>query len=180
MHRTLGRILNAICVFMVDFVLAGALFFQFVLQELPCPLCLLQRVAFIGLAIGPMLNVRFGVRAGHYGVSLLSAVFGMIVAGRQVLLHIVPGTGEYGGTVLGLHLYTWAFLFFALSIVIVGILLFYHNAFLEERDLVYSDGLTKLVFIFTILIIILNIISTFFECGMGQCPDNPTGYKLLP
>ncbi|WP_027185302.1 disulfide bond formation protein B [Desulfovibrio inopinatus] len=180
MYRTLGRVLNALCVFMVDFVLAGALFFQFVLQEMPCPLCLLQRIAFIGLAIGPMLNVRFGVRAGHYGISLLSAVYGMAVSGRQVFLHIIPGTGGYGGTVLGLHLYTWAFIFFITSIVIIGIFLFYHDNFLEERDIVYSDGLTKLVFIITALIVLINIISTFFECGMGQCPDNPTHYKILP
>ena len=35
------------------------------------------------------------------------------MSGRQVLLHILPGDPGYGGEVLGLHLYSWAFIVFA-------------------------------------------------------------------
>ena len=41
-------------------VLTAALVMQFVFGELPCPLCLLQRVALVGVAYGLLLNLRFG------------------------------------------------------------------------------------------------------------------------
>lgn len=92
--RTLLHHLNALALLGVGGVLAAAFGLQFVLHELPCPLCLLQRAAFIAVGIGFLLNVRFGSSPAHYGVVLVSAVAGAAMSLRQVLLHIVPGTGE--------------------------------------------------------------------------------------
>ena len=57
--------LNAISLYAVALVLAAAFAAQLLLHELPCPLCLLQRILFAMLAIGPILNIRFGPRPSH-------------------------------------------------------------------------------------------------------------------
>jgi disulfide bond formation protein DsbB len=77
-------------------MLAAAFAAQFALHELPCPLCLLQRILFAVLAIGPIMNIRWGPRPNHYALSMLAAIAGAVVSTRQVLLHIMPGDGGYG------------------------------------------------------------------------------------
>jgi disulfide bond formation protein DsbB len=88
-------------------VMAFAFVLQFLFDELPCPLCQLQRVAIVLCGFGFVLNLRLGPHPAHYGLVLIAALFGLAVSGRQVLLHIVPGSGSYGSAVFGLHLYSW-------------------------------------------------------------------------
>src|SRR6266481_7074795 len=76
MTRSLALTLNALGLYAITLVLLVAFAAQLVLHELPCPLCLLQRIQFAMLAVGPILNLRFGVRPSHYAVSLLTAVAG--------------------------------------------------------------------------------------------------------
>src|SRR5262245_27145586 len=83
MSRSSAMALNALGLYGIALVLAIAFAAQLLLNELPCPLCLLQRIQFALLAVGPMLNVRFGPRPGHYAVSLLTAVAGAAFAARQ-------------------------------------------------------------------------------------------------
>src|SRR5215471_4125848 len=91
MTRSHAITLNAVGLYGIACVLAAAFGAQLWLNELPCPLCLLQRIQFALLAIGPMLNVRFGPRPSHYAISLLTAAAGAAFAMRQILLHIMPG-----------------------------------------------------------------------------------------
>ena len=72
----LALVLNALGLYAIAGILLAAFVMQIVLQELPCPLCLLQRVAFVALAVGPILNLRFGPRPSHYALSLIAAVMG--------------------------------------------------------------------------------------------------------
>src|SRR3954466_1378482 len=120
---TLVRFGNGLGVVGVVLVLLGAFVLQFVQKELPCPLCQLQRVALVLCGFGFLLNLRYGSQPAHYGVTLLSALCGLAVAGRQVLLHIVPGGKGYGPPFLGLHLYTWTFVFFLATILGVAVLM---------------------------------------------------------
>src|SRR5436305_13714623 len=99
--------LNALSLYAVAAVLAAAYAAQFMLHELPCPLCLLQRILFATLAVGPILNIRFGPRPSHYAISLLAAIAGAAASTRRVLLHILPGDARYGSALLGYHSYTW-------------------------------------------------------------------------
>ena len=108
--------LNAIALYGIGAVLAAAFYFQIALHELPCPLCLLQRVGFAALAIGPILTLRLGPRPSHYGLILIAALVGAAIAGRQILLHIAPGDPGYGSAILGYHFYTWAFVCFVAAI----------------------------------------------------------------
>src|SRR5882757_10306724 len=109
MTQTRAVTLNAVSLYAVALVLGAAFAAQFILHELPCPLCLLQRILFALLAVGPILNVRFGPRPSHYAMSLLVAAAGAAFAMRQILLHIMPGDPGYGSALLGYHYYTWAF-----------------------------------------------------------------------
>jgi disulfide bond formation protein DsbB len=88
--------LNALGLYGIALVLAAAFAAQLWLDELPCPLCLLQRIQFALLAVGPMLNVRFGPRPSHYAMSLLTAAAGAAFAMRQILLHIMAITTTPG------------------------------------------------------------------------------------
>mgnify|MGYP006198665043 CR=1 FL=1 len=42
---------------------------------------------------------------------------GGAVSARQILLHIVPGSGSYGDAFFGLHFYTWALIVFSLIVI---------------------------------------------------------------
>src|SRR5205823_4111739 len=122
--------LNALGLYAIALVLLVAFAAQLLLHELPCPLCLLQR-QFAMLAVGPILNVRFGLRPSHYAVSLLTAVAGAAFAARQILLHVMPGDPGYGSALLGYHYYTWAFIGFAVAIVALAAMLLFDEQFRE-------------------------------------------------
>jgi disulfide bond formation protein DsbB len=183
MTPSLATRINSYAVLGICGVLLGAYYIQFVEGEFPCPLCLLQRLAMLGIAFGAMLNLRFGIRTRHYGISLLSAIFGASVSIRQILLHIDPSDSGYGSPVLGMHLYTWAFIVFAVVILFIGIMMFFETQFedsSENRSAKSIGWFIKAVFFLVVLIAAVNVVTTFLECGLGQCPDNPTSYKELP
>jgi disulfide bond formation protein DsbB len=119
----IAELLNGVGLAGLIGVLLVAYLDQFAGHDLPCPLCLLQRVAVAGVAFGMLLNLRYGPQQSGYGIMLLAALFGMAVAGRQILLHVAPGTGSYGAALYGLHFYTWSFLLFAAVILGTAILL---------------------------------------------------------
>ena len=182
MNTSIARNLNAIAVLGLCGVLMGAYYTQFIKGEFPCPLCLLQRLAMIGVAFGAMLNLRYGMHPTHYAVSLLSAVFGACVSARQILLHIAPGSGGYGSPVFGYHLYTWALLVFVVSIILIGLMLLSERQYEDydrEKTTDTLDGFVKVVFFLALLITVANIVTTYLECGLNQCPDNPASYIIL-
>ena len=178
MTRPLAIALNALALYAVAFVLLAAFAGQF-LGELPCPLCLLQRILFAMLAIGPMLNIRHGPRPSHYALSLLAAAVGAVVSGRQILLHILPGDPGYGSALLGYHYYTWAFIGFAVAIVAIAAVLLFDRPF-EERNAPPSvSGFAVAAVWLVVALTALNVISALLECGFGPCADNPVVYELL-
>ena len=132
MPRSLAITLNALGLYAIALVLLVAFGAQFVLDELPCPLCLLQRIQFAMLAVGLILNVRFGPRPSHYAVSLLTAAAGAAFAARQILLHVMPGDPGYGSALLGYHYYTWAFVGFAVAVVALAAMLLFDAQFKES------------------------------------------------
>jgi disulfide bond formation protein DsbB len=173
--------LNALSLYAVAGLLAAAFAAQLLLNELPCPLCLLQRVMFAALAIGPILNIRFGPRPSHYALSLFAAIIGAVVSTRQVLLHIIPGDAGYGSAMLGYHYYTWALIGFIAAIVMISAILLFDSQF-EKNDSAPSASTGAFARIAVWLVIgltALNVVSTLLECGFGACADNPVVYELL-
>jgi hypothetical protein len=99
---------------------------------------------------------------------------------RQILRHIVPGSGSYGNDILGLHLYTWASIAFALMIIGSAILLLDDRQFARAEP--WSSNLNVLpltAFMVFIVLAVGNVISTLLICGGNFCPNAPTGY-LVP
>ena len=165
----------------IAIVLLVAFGFQIILHELPCPLCLLQRLGLLGIAFGVVLNLRFGPRTSHYAISCLSAVFMGIVAVRQVFLHIAPGDAGYGSAFLGYHMYTWC------AIIAIAFVLFTMLVLMLEKQFgsvavkvpVIERHLMKFFIGLIVLISIVNLLSVFLECGLKECPENPIKYLLF-
>ncbi len=179
MTPTLAHWCNVLFVLAVTGILLGAYGVQFGAGELPCPLCLLQRLAMLGVGTGAMLNVLFGVRPRYYGLALASAIFGGIVAGRQVLLHIAPGDPGFGSALFGLHLYTWSFVAFVSIGCILSLMLWLDTQFApaEATDERLPLGpIAGVVLSLFMLVAVANVATTVLLCGLGPCPDNPTGY----
>lgn len=69
-------------------LVGGALYFQFVKGEDPCPLCILQRYGFLFIALFSFIAAAFPTRgAGRkvfVGLAWLAAIAGMVAAGRHV------------------------------------------------------------------------------------------------
>jgi len=113
------KILQTLCILafiLTIIILAGALYVQFFFDEAPCPLCLLQRAAFVNISIALILNLRYGERVSHWAMVILSACVGIAVSIRQICLHVTDPKG-FGSAILGLHLYTWCFIGFSIAIV---------------------------------------------------------------
>jgi disulfide bond formation protein DsbB len=181
------KVLNIIDLIGVTIVVATAFIFQFFMNELPCPLCLLQRIGILAIGFGFLLNIHYEIRPVHYALSLLAAVLTAFVALRQITLHVSPSDGGYGSALFGFHMYTWVFMLCVLAIIYLSILLSiprqYHLHKDSERVSEVKSPIIKkfghIVFIIYIVIIGVNIISTLTECGFKECSDNPVSYKLL-
>ncbi len=181
MTRSLAITLNALGLYGLAAVLAAAFAAQLLLNELPCPLCLLQRIMFAMLAIGPILNIRHGPRPSHYAVSLLAACAGAVFAARQILLHIMPGDPGYGSALMGLHYYTWALIGFGVAIVLIAGILLFDDQFKPDGAPVSpsAGAFARMAVWLVIVLTAANVVSTLLECGFGACADNPTVYELL-
>ena len=181
MTRALAVTLNAIGLYAVALVLATAFAAQLLLHELPCPLCLLQRIQFAALAIGPILNVRWGPRPSHYALSLLAALVGATFSTRQILLHITPGDAGFGTALLGYHYYTWALIGFVAAIALLAVVLLFDRQFGEDgaTPQVVVGGFARAAVWLVIGLTALNVVSTMLECGFGACAEDPVVYELL-
>lgn len=163
---------------------------QFLQGEYPCPLCMLQRYAMILSTIGALwiiMQARRGeLTTARYaqalGMGVLAAVSGTSVSVRQILLHILPGDQGYGGKVLGLHLYTWADITFAIVIVYVAIALMLTTKAVPVAPSKGSVGWrisTVVVWLF-LLVVAANVVAIIFLEGFAWVlPDDPNSYNLI-
>ncbi|CDF79958.1 disulphide bond formation protein DsbB/BdbC [Formosa agariphila KMM 3901] len=169
------KIINSSAILIICSILIGAFYFQFGLHEDPCPLCLLQRIAMIAVIFGLCLNTYFGFKAEHFGIIIISALIGITISTRQVLLHICPVPGEaagYGSPIFGMYLYSWGVVIFAASILASAILLFFiPKAAVTRTDLKISLFEKSAVYL-AVLLILINVIATLFECQLGPCCDD--------
>ena len=178
----ISRLINIAALFALIGVLGGSLHLQFGIGEQPCPLCLVQRSAMFGLAVGPTLNLLWGIKARHYALSILAALVGAAGSTRQILLHIAPGDAGYGPAVAGLHLYTWALVTFVVAIAGCAVMLLWQAPLAANDEGVggahpfvrvgtYTAIIWMIAWAFTDLIVVA--IAVVPECGLGMCPDDP-------
>ena len=177
----LDRLILLLLAMVLSAVLTAAMVMQFAFGEIPCPLCLLQRVAMFGCCFGLLhqLRARDSERGG--GIALLFALLLLVIAARQTLLDIVPRPGHaYIGTaVFGLHMPVWS--------VVIGVCLLLALAlrlalFGAPRLLPHAERppfarAARGLEIYVVLICAINFASVVFQCGLGEC--HTSGYRLL-
>ncbi|MFP3505729.1 disulfide bond formation protein B [Burkholderia sp. SIMBA_062] len=134
------KIPNILALLAICFALSIALYYEFVLHELPCPLCALQRLGLILVGIGITMNIRFEAKVSHYSLVLLGAIATGAAGFRQILLHVCPGTEAYGSPFLGLHFYTWSAIAAVLLVVFVVAMLIYRE-YVTDTD---PNSITRL------------------------------------
>jgi len=177
----LEKTANLLGVFGICLVMFLTFSVQFSLHELPCPLCLLQRFGFFCMAFGFLLNLRYGSNPLYYGIVLMSGLLTSFIALRQIVLHIIPGTGEYGSAILGLHLYTWSYII-SMAAITISVILLSMSRYNNDTEKYYSSSwhyLIKIAFAIVSLLLFANIVSTFLMCGFASCSHDPVRYELL-
>ena len=171
-------------------VVLSAFYIQFAMGEFPCPLCMLQRYGMFLSSLGALFVIMAARRgelttaryAQGLGMGLIGVLAGASVSVRQILLHIKPGDEGYGDPVLGIHLYTWAFITFAVVMIYVGVMLM-----LMPRGIPHAPAAgsalhklsTAVIWLF-IGVIAANVIAIIFLEGFAPVlPDDPAGYNLI-
>lgn len=171
-------------------VLGLALLLQFTLGELPCPLCMLQRYAMILTTLAALWVVRQAeagtLTAERYmqglGLGALAALLGAAVSARQVMLHILPGDAGYGAPVMGLHLYSWAFVTFCVVILFTAVLGILAPAALPQAPTAKGAAarLSALLGLAFLAVVAANAVMILFLEGFAWVlPDNPVAYGLF-
>ncbi len=171
-------------------ILSTAMFvFQFGLGEMPCPLCITQRMAMMLASLGPVYVVTQSLRGlltttkfmVGLGMAVLGAIVGAIMSTRQVELHILPGDPGYGTAIFGLHLYTWALITFMVVLIFAGVILLFGHEFVPIAP--RSRGGRRLAWIIVwalVATIAINMLVVFAEEGFNWfLPDDPTRYMLF-
>lgn len=171
-------------VFVLAAILTAAMILQYAFNELPCPLCLLQRLAMLGACFGIIMQFRYGISFRNAGITLLFTVFLLIVSVRQTLLDIYvrPGHEYIGSAVLGLHMPVWSILI-ALALILATSLQMLLWGSTHNRSNAKIKAFPLLRFVATVLslyivvIAAVNTASVLVQCGTGQC--HTSGYLLL-
>ncbi|MBP9722190.1 MAG: disulfide bond formation protein B [Gammaproteobacteria bacterium] len=162
-------------------VIITAMYFQYFDSELPCPLCLCQRLCFLGVAYAAIMHFKGFNRLKYTGIGLLFTALLLAVSIKQSLLDICGTKGHawVGSAFFGIHMPIWSFL---ISMFIL-LLLAFDLIFLTKNTNQNSDEYPDLKLCATILswIIVglcaINFISVFIQCGISAC--HTTGYTLL-
>jgi len=78
-------------------------------------------------------------------------------------------------------IYGWVFVIAVCFIIAIPFMLLFDKQFTKRKH-----NNSKILHIFTnfilavlCLVVALNVATTYYQCGLEQCPDNPTEYKLL-
>lgn len=162
-------------------VLTAAMAFQYFDQEIPCPLCLLQRVAMFGCCFGLIQQLRDGETQRGAGIALIFSVLLLVISVRQTLLDIVPRPGHayVGSAVFGIHMPVWSVLIAVALLLGFGIrlALFGGPTVTPEPEGSTLRSLTYGLGVYVVLICTINVVSVLVQCGLGQC--HTSGYALL-
>lgn len=174
-----SRRVNAGGILVLGLVLALTTVDQMHRHDVACTLCIMQRITFIGIAVGLSLNLRFGARVSHYVIAILSAVAGAMIAARQVLMQITPDLRTHSTPPFEPVAYSWAVTLFA-SLIAGGALLMLIDrqpAIFRRRRRLSLTGIAAL-FVICVLTMV-NGLSTLVECGAGSCTEEPSAFRLL-
>lgn len=177
----LDRLVLLLLTMVLAAILTAALVMQFAFGEIPCPLCLLQRVAMFGCCFGLLHQLRTHESERGGGIALLSALMLLVIASRQTLLDLFPRPGHayIGSAVFGIHMPVWSvvigvslLLGLALRLTLLGGPRLLPQA--ERPPLAHAARLAEF---YVVLICAINFASVVLQCGLGEC--HTSGYRFL-
>lgn len=154
-------------------ILSIAMYMQYFLNEIPCPLCLLQRVAFLGIGYGAMMHFRGSPYIRAIGFALMFIFFLEIISLRQSLLDIYPRPGHewVGSTVLGIHMPVWSFLISLIILLFISLdmIIIEQNTRISISKYFLLNKLANILTLILIIICAINFVSVILQCGFYNC-----------
>ena len=87
MRRDIVWIAHGLALSVLAFALAWGYIVEGYYAKLPCSLCMLQRAAMLGVGIGLLGNLRYGIHLQYYAFALLFSVFGLFCSGKHIVLN---------------------------------------------------------------------------------------------
>lgn len=170
----------------MSFILTAAMVMQYVYHELPCPLCLLQRWAYFGIAFGAALTLRNGYSLRYFGITLLSTVYLLVVSIRQSVLDIVPRPLHHwiGSAIFGIHMPVWSIIIALFLLIVYAV----KYTVMGDSDILHQTRLTcypvlrvlsTLLILFLTLLLAINFVSIILQCGIFHI-CHTFFYRLLP
>ncbi len=181
LHTTLNDLFMLAMMLTIAAILTVAMVLQYHGGEIPCPLCLLQRVAMFGVCFGIIRHFRDGASARNDGFAMLFALLLLIISARQTLLDIYPRPGHsyIGSAILGLHMPVWSVVI-AVAILLALAIKFAVLGADQPRDVPTLPAIGRagrLLGFYVIAICLINFVSVVLQCGGGACHTN--AYRLL-
>ena len=178
---TLDRLILLAMLAVVAAILTVAMAMQYALGEIPCPLCLLQRVAMFGCCFGLIQQLRLRDSERGTGIALIFALLLLVISVRQTLLDIYPRPGHdyIGSAALGLHPPVWSVII-AVALLLglaVRLALFGGGRATKSGDDALPRALVQPLVIYVVAICAINFLSVLAQCGLDQC--HTFGYRLV-
>lgn len=176
-------------VLFVTVIMTGALVIQLIEPAYPCPLCLQQRMCLFLAAMGPALLIvrshqrryadRVRMASSMYGMTLLACVLGLLVGGRQLILH-GSGVSPYVAPLFGLKLPDWGIVVSLCLIFVAGIHLLFVDKLVPVKPPRRTHIMSHLLVWFFGLLVLANIVLTFGLSGFDWfVPEDAQGYRLF-
>ncbi len=162
-------------------ILTAAMVLQYAFGEIPCPLCLLQRVAMFGCCFGLIHQLRAEGSERGSGISLVFTLLLLVISVRQTLLDLFPRSGHsyIGSAVLGIHMEVWS-VFIAVALLLgfaIRFALFGAPRAAPETEGSPMRRCARGLEIYLVFICASNFLSVVLQCGLGEC--HTFGYRLL-
>ncbi len=190
---TLDRLILVLMLAVLAAILTAAMVMQYAFGEIPCPLCLLQRVAMFGCCFGLIAQLRTDNSERGTGIALVFAVLLLVISVRQTLLDLFPRPGHdyVGSAVFGIHLPVWSVIIavalllgFAIRLALFGGARGAADAERHVQGYVHGHvrgylpgAIVRTLALYVIAICAINFLSVIAQCGFDQC--HTFGYRLL-
>lgn len=178
----LERLILLLMLVFLAAVLTAAMLMQYAFEEIPCPLCLLQRFAMFGCCFGLVRQLCAENSERGTGIGLIFSILLLVISIRQTLLDLFPRPGhEYvGSAILGIHMPVWS-VFIAVALLLgfaVRLALIDGPRSAPEKEGSVIRRIAHGVALYVVVICAINFVSVVAQCGIGEC--HTFGYRLLP
>jgi disulfide bond formation protein DsbB len=180
--ETLTALFYLSMLYVIAAIMTAAMAYQYLHHEIPCPLCLLQRVALFGVCFGIIQNVRSGYSDRNTGWSILFSLFLLFVSVRQTLINIYPRPGHayVGSAVFGIHMPVWCVLIATALLVAFGLKLTILGGDGRLAGKKPTGALATLATagaVYVVALCLINFASVVVQCGLDSCRTSE--YRLL-